>query len=94
MTKLAPPIIMKAALQVLHIAGCDTRNWTLKEGTVSRKQLNDLWEAIHEIPQLLTRWEEDSEPRLLMYLSEYSSKWPQPNLLQMYKSAKTEETSD
>jgi hypothetical protein len=47
-----------------------TRNWTLSD-QVSRKQINDLWEAVHEIPDLLTRWRDDGEDEIRMYLREY-----------------------
>jgi hypothetical protein len=57
---LAPEPILRAALRVLHVAAYTTRNWTLAED-ISRKQINALWEAIHEIPDLITRWSGDEE---------------------------------
>jgi hypothetical protein len=68
---------------VLFIGGVYTRNWTLNED-VSRKQINDLWEALHEIPDLLTRWCDDSERELAMYLREYKEKWTEPDLEAAY----------
>jgi hypothetical protein len=64
---LPPDDVLRGALRVLFIGGVYTRNWTLNED-VSRKQINDLWEALHEIPDLLTRWRDDSERELAMYL--------------------------
>jgi hypothetical protein len=78
-----PKRILKAALDVLFICGCTTRNWTLGD-EVSRRQINDLWEAVHEIPSLLTRWRPDAEAELLRYLDEYDSKWPAPQLRARY----------
>ena len=76
---LPPERILKAALDVLFTCAYTTRNWTLDDA-VSRRQINDLWEAVHEIPSLLTRWRPDGEKELLMYLREYDAKWPSPQL--------------
>lgn len=58
MASFAPATILRAALRVLFVCSCETRNWTLND-EVSRQQINDLWEAIHEIPDLLCRWTSD-----------------------------------
>jgi hypothetical protein len=84
MTPLAPEPILRAALYVVHVAAYTTRNWTLGE-EVSRKQINDLWEALHEVPSLVTRWRPDAETELLMYFDEYDRKWPSPRLRQRYE---------
>ena len=76
--------ILRGALRVLFVAAVYTRNWTLTDD-VSRKQVNDLWEAIHEIPDLVTRWRKDSEAELLMYLREYKQKWDVPDLEAAYQ---------
>jgi hypothetical protein len=81
---LPPEKTLHGALRVLFIAAVYTRNWTLTD-EVSRKQINDLWEAIHEIPDLLTRWRDDSEAELLLYLQEYAEKWAEPNLVAAYE---------
>ena len=72
------------------VAGYTTRNWTLSD-TVSRKQINDLWEAIHEIPDLVKRWRPDAESELMMYLKEYNEKWKEPNLLAVFEAGKNRE---
>lgn len=78
---------MRAALHVLFMSGCYTRNWTLND-EITRAQINDLWEAIHEIPSLLTRWRDDAELELLMYLDEYNHKWPSPQLRAGYEQVR------
>lgn len=83
---MAPDHILRAALRVLYVAGYTTRNWTLAEDT-SREQLNDLWEALHEVPDLLCRWREDSEGELLRYFDEYNAKWTSPALRAAYDDA-------
>jgi hypothetical protein len=80
---LPPEKILNGALRVLSIAAVYTRSCTLAD-EVSRKRINDLWEAIHEIPDLLTRWCDDSEAELVMYLQEYGQKWKEPNLEAAY----------
>jgi hypothetical protein len=49
---------------------------------VSRKQIYDLWEAMHEVPYLIKRWRDDEESmrELRMYLREYTERWGTPNL--------------
>jgi hypothetical protein len=88
MGQIAPEPTLRAALRVLYVAAYTTRNWTLSEGT-SRKQINDLWEAIHEIPDLLKRWDapEKCEAELKMYLREYDSKWQTPKLEAIFEQA-------
>ena len=87
---IAPENILRGALRVLYVAANTTRNWTLSDD-VSRKQINDLWEAIHEIPILLKMWSgPDSEKSLLMYLREYNIKWPTPNLISIYEFGQKE----
>jgi len=88
MRELAPEPILGACLRVLHVAAYTTRNWTLSE-EVTRKQINDLWEAIHEIPSVLARWDtaQDQEREIMMYLQEYDAKWKSPNLQATYEEA-------
>lgn len=82
---LPPEDVLRGALNVLYIAGIYTRLWTWND-EVSRKQINDLWEALHPIPDLLTRWRgDDAERELLNYLREYKEKWSVPNLEDAYR---------
>jgi hypothetical protein len=63
MKPMAPEITLRAALRVVPVAAYTTRNWTLHDD-VTRKQVNDLWEAMHVVPDLLCRWREDAEEEL------------------------------
>ena len=85
--RLPPECITRAALRVLFIASVYTRNWAQHEN-MNRIQVRDLWEAIHDIPELLVRWEDDSERLLLLYLRQYDEKWPEPSLSTIYNDAK------
>ncbi|HVK16872.1 MAG TPA: hypothetical protein VM533_07975 [Fimbriiglobus sp.] len=84
MTPLAPEPILRAALYVVHVAAYTTRNWTYADGW-QRQQVYDLWEALHVVPDLVTRWRPDAEQELLMYLDEYDRKWANPRLREMYQ---------
>ena len=84
--QLAPEPILRAALRVVFVAAYTTRNWTLSD-EVTRKQINDLWEALHEVPDLVTRWRDDAQEELLRAFDEYDTKWPEPRLRAIYEQA-------
>jgi hypothetical protein len=86
-----PPDIADAALQVLYLAAFTTRNWTLND-EVSRRQVNALWEAPHEVPALLTRWPGDEAglEQLRRYCAEYDWLFPEPNLTARFEQALAE----
>jgi hypothetical protein len=81
--QLVPEPILRAALRVVFVAAYTTRNWTCDD-EVTRKQINDLWEALHNVPDLVTRWRDDAEEELLRYFDEYDEKWPEPRLRAIY----------
>ncbi|MGB8367993.1 MAG: hypothetical protein WCF71_01730 [Verrucomicrobiia bacterium] len=85
---LAPEPILRAALRVVFVSAYTTRNWALDEA-ISRKQIYDLWEAIHEIPDLIKRWRGDEESlrELRMYLQEYDQRWDSPKLETIFDQA-------
>lgn len=84
---LAPPEVLVGALRVLHVAAYTSRNHTLRE-TVPRAQVNALWEALHEIPDLLRRWRADAEVELLGYLDAYGRGFDDLRLRIMYEQAR------
>ena len=51
---MAPEPILRAALEVVHVAACTTRNW-MPTDQIPGQQIHDLWEAVHEIPSLILR---------------------------------------
>jgi len=84
---LAPEPILRATLRVVFVSAYTTRNWALDE-TISRKQIYDLWEAIHNIPDLIKRWDgDDSLRELRMCLQEYDQKWAFPKLESIFDQA-------
>ena len=87
--ELPPPQILKAALEVLFRCACTTRNWTFDD-SISRKQISDLWDCVHNIPSLLTRWRADAEVELIRYLDEYAECWPSPDLKACYLQVRDE----
>ncbi len=79
--RLAPEPILRAALRVVQVAAYTTRNWALND-EITRKQIYDLWEAIHEIPDVIKRWRGDEEciRELRLYMNEYDQRWATPKL--------------
>lgn len=86
MAAMAPESILRAALCVVHVAAYTTRNRTLRDD-IPCQQINDLWEAIHVLPDLLCRWRDDAEHELLMSLDKYDAKWPEPSLRTICENA-------
>ena len=73
-------------MRVVFVASYTTRNWTVAD-PVPRQQINDLWEAIHNVPDLVCRWRDGAERELLGYFAEYDEKWPEPRLREIYDQA-------
>ena len=78
----APKPIMKATLRTLKWAMVYCRNYTQSKKP-NLNQINELMEAIHDIPDQLYRWNDDSMDRLKLHLRCFdSNKWnDSPNLL-------------
>lgn len=87
MTPLAPEEIVRGALRVHFVAAVASRNLTLRD-PAPRQQLNALWEALHEIPDLLARWRSDAEAELLGYLDEYDAQFRDLHLRATYEQAR------
>ncbi len=82
---LAPEPVLRAALRVLHFAGHVTRNWTARQD-FSREQIQDLWEAVHGIPETLCRWQGDeSLHEVRERLREYDQRWSFPQLDEVFR---------
>ena len=92
----APEDIQRGICAVLYLAAYTTRNWALDE-SIPRKQIHDLWDAIHNLPNMLHRWRDnptdplqDSMQELLMYFRCYNDKYAKPNLLGRFEQARAE----
>ena len=82
---LAPQPILLAGLETCHWAWVHVRNATLSP-SVDRKHINDVAEALHEIPFFLRSWEHTSLDELRMHLRGFDSKrWlGAPDFLQYF----------
>lgn len=89
---IAPEPILRAALHVTFVAAYTTRNWSLDD-QVSRRQINDLWESIHNVPDLVCRWRDDAARELLLYFNCYDERWPEPKFRKIYEDALREGTT-
>lgn len=87
----APEACVRGVLRVMHVAAVWTRNMAKDDGT-SREQIYDLWEAVHELPSLVTHWGKGSEAFLLICLRGYDEEWGAPNLRTIYEQARDEAT--
>ena len=70
--RLAPEPVMRAALDVLGHACVFVRNATLSPD-VSAKMINDLMEAIHDIPFQLKTWDSERIDLLRLHLKCFDS---------------------
>ena len=84
---IAPEPILRAANDTVKWGCVYIRNQTLQDG-VSVKMINDMMEAIHEIPSIVTNWGEDSESTLRLHLRCFPhQEWESsPNLLSFYEA--------
>lgn len=72
---IAPEPILTAGMEVVHQALVCCRNWTLTE-MVSRRQINELMEAVHEILAMLMRWGDGRLDELKTHLSGFrAERW-------------------
>jgi hypothetical protein len=79
---LAPEPILFAGLDTCHWAWVHVRNATLSPA-VDRRHINEVAEALHEIPFFLMSWEQTSLDELRLHLRGFDARrWPgAPNFL-------------
>jgi hypothetical protein len=90
----APDPVLGAALLTLHRALVHLRNLTLNPDAITARHVNDLAEALHEIPDFLAHWEQHDLEELRLHLRCFDhTRYPgAPNLVQLFDS-KLKETS-
>jgi len=81
-----PKDVLAAALYTLHWALVYCRNITISPSVDSRRQVNEIMEATHEIPDFLANWHLHSLDELRLHLNCFdSSKWVgAPNLTKIF----------
>ena len=73
---IAPEPILRAGNDTVSWACIFCRNQTLREGAPA-KMLNDVMEAIHEVPRMLVDWDHHSLEELKMHLHCFpADRWP------------------
>ena len=81
---LAPKPILLAGLETCHWAWVHVRNATLSP-SVDGKHINEVAEALHEIPFFLMNWERTSLDDLRLHLRCFDARrWPGPDFLQYF----------
>jgi hypothetical protein len=86
---IAPENCLRAGLEVLYKASVAARMFGYEgaQAGLSAKSsalLADLMDAVHNIPQLLVRWEECDEELLVAMLKDYDAKWASSALADEY----------
>ena len=74
--RIAPEPILRAGNDTVSWACIFCRNQSLGN-TVSAKMVNDVMDAIHEVPRMLVDWERHDLAELRLHLSGFqASRWP------------------
>lgn len=81
-----PQTILNAALFILHRALVHCRNLTLSPKEDRHKEVNEIMEAIHEVPDFLANCQFHDLKELRLHLNCFdSTKWPgSPNLTKIF----------
>jgi len=90
----APQPVLKATMQTIHWATVYCRNLTLQKDLDSRAQVNDMMEAIHEIPTFMTDWNDSRLEEIRTHLGCFhSSRWEGSPDLVSYFNQRLDEAS-
>ncbi len=84
----APDYILEAVMDTLEWAMVYCRNYTLREKP-DINQINELMEAIHEVPNIASRWPEGALDEIKLHLGCFDyEKWKDsPNLVSYFENA-------
>jgi len=74
MSNLAPPVIQRKLLRILHRAFVQARNLAMRG---DGQELYDLADTFELLPELMARWDETTLDRIRSILAEYESSHPQ-----------------
>ena len=69
---IAPEAVLRAAMDVLGMTTVFVRNSTLRE-SCNTKMINDVMEAIHDIPHQLVTWDDERIELLRLHLRCFDS---------------------
>ena len=83
----APDDIVEAVLETMKLTMIYCRNYSLNEDA-DIKQLNELMEAVHEIPGITLRWKSDSLREIKLHLACFNhQKWEgAPDLVRYFEN--------
>src|SRR4051812_40305354 len=82
---IAPEPILKAGNETVSWACIFVRNQTLRD-SASTKIINELMEAIHEVPRMLTNWGPDTLREIRIHFGCFpAARWPgAPDLVAIF----------
>lgn len=92
---IAPEPILRAGNDTVSWACIFCHNQTLREGAPA-KMLNDMMEAIHEVPRMLVDWDRHSLEEVKMHLRCFpAGRWPgAPDLVSYFEQKLNEYAED
>lgn len=92
---IAPDPILRAGLDTVSWACIYARNQSLNE-SCNVKELNEVMEAIHEVPRMLMSWSDTRLNEVLIHLGCFcSNRYPgSPDLVEYFKKRLTEFRSE
>ena len=84
----APEAVIEAVLVTLKYATVYCRNYTLQSGS-QLQQINEIMEAIHDLPDQMYNWEQDGLKKIRLHLRCFDhTKWTgAPNLEDCFNGA-------
>ena len=84
----APDYVIEAVMDTLKWAMVYCRNYTLQE-QVDIQQVNQLMDAIHEVPSILCRWPDGALEEIMVHLACFNhTKWNDaPDLVKYLENA-------
>jgi hypothetical protein len=85
----APEPYLSACLEVIYKAILRARSLSFGEPSKrTHEEIEDMTDAVHNLPHLLTNWERCDRQMLVDFLRAYDRKWPGgPRLVEIYEAA-------
>ncbi len=81
---IAPETVLRAGLRVTSWGMVWCRKWAL-EGSASRRQVAELMDALHEVPNMLQDWDGHDVDEIRLHLGCYNAgRWGGPDLKSMF----------
>ena len=85
MPTTTPPAVLGAGLYVVHMGMVFCRKMALEGRSLA--EIEQLMDALHEVPRMLSDWPDDGLSQIRAHLGCYnSSKWGGPDLVAIFEN--------